>query len=282
MFAQLGNTIFKGVFGWDDFSTQDATTYAQHDLIGAKPRLQAVGNDLEEINFTMTLRQEYVNVTGALLSLKASKDNYEVLPLLMGSGQYLGDYVITSFTKKITQTLSDGGIIEAVLDVSLKEFVTSDRIVQLQQQAKKQAFAVGDRSPVNTVKPQLPTIAKLAAIDVSKALSNYSVLNNRISEYQNNVSQQHSLAKSMQKDLGNIQDSVNAFEQKVTSIQAKVANATDMIAAVKSVVQSVSAFKFPITSIEDLKANNLLLAGSVSNFKITGTGLLNSVITRRI
>jgi phage protein U len=282
MYSQLGNIIFDGLFSPESFSRSDTTSYAMHSLVSGKPRLQPIANDLEEISMTLRLRAEFCNVTETVTSLKTAKDRFEVMPLITGSGRYFGDFVILSLSETHTQAFEDGALLEASVDVSLREFVTPDKLLQQQQAARKRGFAVA-KKPVNTGLLQLPTAPQLASKNVSVMSSEAKSIDNQVINYENNVSQRAFISKDIERSIKNVQTHLEEYNKQITGLQDAVGSDYTTIQQAATTMQAAAnGFVFPVTSIEDLRQSNLKLQSASNSLRSANTIIDLNVITRRL
>lgn len=279
MFAQLGSMVFEGLFGFESFETKDTTTYAQYDLINAKPLIRASGNDLQELSIGIRLRVEFINPIQAILKLKKSKDEFEVLSLLYGTGRYVGDFVIVEMGITNTQAFSDGTIIDASLSLTLREYVTKDKLQQQQNLSRQKAFALGDKKPVTVPAVQKRTVPQLATDDYSAITSQGSIVDKNVRAYENNVTQRQTISNKIQASVGSINDKLTSYKEKINSIDP-TEDFDSLRLSIDQAKSITSNFQFPITSLDDLKLNNLNLQNSLSNVGTNSTGLINRVITR--
>lgn len=279
MLFQLGNIIFDKAFAPDSISRGDETAYAEHALISQKPRLQPTGNNLEEIELPIKLRAEISDVTNTILTLKKSKDNFEVLPLLMGNGRYVGDFVIIKIDELQTVTLPDGTLIEAGINISLKEFVIPDKLQQQQNAARKMAFAAGEKKPVRQLVLQKNTMPQETIKQLGEAYSNNVVADAAIRQYPNNPSNQNILAQKIEASLTHINDHlVNAGS--VLSVLQIPGNKAAILTKIIDVQTAITQFTFPITDLAGLNTNNLNLQDKIKQLKIEAATLVNLIITR--
>lgn len=279
MLFQLGNMVFDKAFAPDSITRSDETTYAEHALMGQKPRLQPTANNLEEIDLPIKLRAEIVNVTGTILTLKNSKDNFEVLPLLMGTGRYLGDYVITKIDEVQSVTLADGTLVEASINISLKEFVIPDKLQQQQNTARKQAFAAGDKKPVRQLSIQKRTAPNIAAKELGAVYSNNTTADAAIRQYPNNPTGQNLLSQKIESALNHAKTALGNATDILNGLPIP-ANKADILAKIQQVQSAIGQFSFPVTDQAVLASNNLNLQAQVKALKISATTLINLVITR--
>lgn len=279
MYIQLGSFIFDKSYSPESLSHSDESGYAEHALINLKPRMQPTGNNLETIDFSIKLRAEFVNVTQTLLALKTSKDTAEILPFLYGFGRYMGDYVIMKIDDTIVYTLDDGTPVEVNVTVSLKEFSVPNKLQQQQNAARKSAFAVGDKQPVamEPIPRAQPTL--IASQNLSSAYSKAAITDTNIRSFQNNVSQQATLAEKIKGGLNDINSSLDAAAEKINGLTA-LANPAAITNAIATVKEKVLAFGFPITDVNQLINSNTNLQSAIRNLKSSSTELTNLVITR--
>lgn len=123
MFAILGLIEFDLLTSFSALESQYQSDYAEHARIGLKPRLQAVGNKLDEWKIDINLHASYCSPQQEMESLRQALNLHLVLPLVLGSGQYLGQFVLTNLSVTHRETDVDGALLSASLKLSLREFV---------------------------------------------------------------------------------------------------------------------------------------------------------------
>jgi phage protein U len=281
LYSQIGNILFEPLYGFESFSRTDATSFAKHDLIGVKPRLQPVGNELEEISISIRFHARFKNPTQAILELKAAKDSYEVLPVLTGSGRFLGDYVITSMTETHNEAFADGELIDASVSLTLQEYAVPDKLQQKQNAARKLGFAVGDKTPVNTGATQKATTAQKASKNVSAVNSESKSVAASSIAWEQNSSQRTYIEMDMQRSLANITTSLNSYSGYLSELASLVPDQTAINAAIQAVAGSVSNFIFPLPSLAILQQLNLALQASNLLLKTANSVIDINVITRK-
>jgi phage protein U len=279
MYTQLGDIIFSGLHSFSTIEHKDTSTWAQHDLLNAKPTLQPTGNDLEEFTIEIKLRAEFINPEAARLQLKKYKDENTILPYIKGTGQYMGDFIITELTTTTQNSLPDGTVIEATLNVSLREYVVADKLQQQQAAARKQAFAAGSKTPVAVGAIQQPSLPQTTAAEIAEVNSFAFVVDRSVSQYANNVTQQQNLSDKIQNALNKMEAKLQSINNALDDIELleDIATITSAVNAVQSIIGN---FTFPITSIADLQFNNSNLQSAIRNFGAGTISILNLVITR--
>lgn len=281
MFCLLGNIQFESLTSPESLSRTDATIYAKHNRASGKANLQPIANELEEIAFGLKLRAEYCNPTQIVIQLKESKDKFEVLPLVMGNGRYLGDFVITSMIETPIQCLPDGTVIEMTIQITLQEFAAANKLSQQQQAARKRAFAVGDKVPVNTGRLQAETIPQQAVKCVSVINAETKSIDLQAINFENNTSQRTFIGTDIHRSLDAITKKLDAFNGFIDKLGEIIPDPTGILLAASGVRAAVSNFTFPISSTDSLRTNNLKLQSATNNLKTANSFLTNQVLIRR-
>lgn len=281
MYAQLGAFIFKNNFTPETFSHTDETTYAEHALIGLKPRLQPTANNLEEIALTLRLRAESIDVAATYKAIKKSKDTFEVLPFLMGDGTYRGDYVITKIEDQPVFQLDDGFTVEMVLNITLREYQVADKLEQEQSAARKNAFAVGKVTAVRQTPKDFPTPPHVSIQNLSAVHSNAAVIDQQVRNYQNNVSQQVTLATKIENGIKKINGYLDAAQAKLDTITDQF-DITAIAGNISNVKDMATHFSFPPASPGQLADANRDLQGALNQLKTASIPLVNLVVSRTI
>jgi len=279
MLLQLGNIVFEKAFGPDTITRADETTYAEHALISQKPRLQPTSNNLEEIELPLRLRAEWCNVADTILKLKNSKDSFEVLPLLMGTGRYIGDFVIIKMDEAQTQTFADGFAIEAVVNISLKEYAIPDKLQQQQNAQRKQAFAVGEKRPVRSLVNQQNTAPQIVVKDLSGCYSNTAMAGSLVAEYNNNTSAQPLLSQKIESALKQAKEKLTTAENTLAALPIP-SNKAEMLVKIQGLKTAIGQFVFPVAGVPVLNNDYLNLVNKIKELKTAAAPLVNLVATR--
>jgi phage protein U len=150
MLATLGNIIFEPPNSFMSLIRDHEISYAEHALIGRKPRLQRTGSGLQKYQFQMKLRPEFTSPEGAMVQIDAAKESSQVLPFVLGNGRYLGNFVIKRSEETLVKTFADGSILEAVISVDLIEYASDSLLPAQTAAALAQAFSRLQNTPVTT------------------------------------------------------------------------------------------------------------------------------------
>jgi len=114
MYAQLGNIKFESAKGFTSLEETFGMNYAQHDRIKGKPRLEAVGANLDTVNFSMYLHSQFTTPEDDIEQMRVNMVNNEILPLVLGNGKVVGSFVITNFSVTTMFTDPVGNLIESM------------------------------------------------------------------------------------------------------------------------------------------------------------------------
>lgn len=121
MYFMLGNIAFEPV-NLTEFSEQHTAEFAEHAVLKGKPRLQAMGEKLNELNFSLRLHHTIGGVESRYQALLEAKAKQAALALIWGS-RYKGDYVIVDISSTTLFTDGRGNALAREMQISLKEFV---------------------------------------------------------------------------------------------------------------------------------------------------------------
>lgn len=122
MFAILGEIEFTVAGGISGMEQRGSADWAEHSRIQGKPLLEWIGEGLDECNLTIELHPVLGDPEARLRALRLAKKKHEPLALVMGSGEYLGPYVIVDLNNVIRRATAVGQIKSASVQVSLKEY----------------------------------------------------------------------------------------------------------------------------------------------------------------
>lgn len=123
MFALLGDIQFDLITYFDGFESQFGADYAEHALIEGKPRLQWIGDKLDEIRIQLSFHLQFCDPERELLRLKTAKEARQAMALVLGNGDYKGWFVLTDVTATSKQTDKAGSLIAMEASITLREFV---------------------------------------------------------------------------------------------------------------------------------------------------------------
>lgn len=123
MFALLGDVQFDVITYFDGFESQFGADYAEHPLIEGKPRLQFVGDKLDEIRIQLAFHLHYCDPEAELAELKKALAAHDAMALVLGNGDYKGWFVLTDVQATSKHTDKAGTLIALEASITLREFV---------------------------------------------------------------------------------------------------------------------------------------------------------------
>lgn len=121
-YAVLGDMQIMPLWSPTAWKQRHGASWAQIPLIGGKPALQRTGSKLIEIELDFEIRQEDVVVKDVLAALQEAEDEGQVLPFILGTGEFLGLFVADDHEVTKAFTLADGALVGAQVRVKLLEF----------------------------------------------------------------------------------------------------------------------------------------------------------------
>jgi phage protein U len=180
MQAQLGSIIFEGLKGFESFASTKEANYAEHALIEGKPKLQRVGDNLENLQVSVLFDVAFCSPQSEIDALEAARSAGEILPLIMGDGRFAGTFIIKSAAVTHQKQSNVGSILQAEVSLTLLEFATGDPASVVANTAIREAFA----NPINKMPlltPSFPpsteaAIASVGVIDVNADLKQGSFI----------------------------------------------------------------------------------------------------------
>lgn len=123
MYNALGDIFFSGLKGFSEFSETVEASFAEHNLIGGKPRIEKTGDNLNTAEFILHLHKSFCDPQAEFDQLKGHKEAATVLPLVDGAGTIKGDYLIRRVEQTFLQQGTDGSVMESEVRVELVEYV---------------------------------------------------------------------------------------------------------------------------------------------------------------
>ncbi len=164
MYSQLGNILFDGRKAPSVFSGVSETNIAEHALIENRPTIQRVGEKLKTYNMSMFLDQSFCNPSLEIATLEDSRLLGDILPLVMGDGRYLGEFVIKKITVNEIWNAPDGTVLQADVQVELLEFFDPDAENSQKLNAISQGFATLANDPPAFEQVIVPIIPEAEAV----------------------------------------------------------------------------------------------------------------------
>lgn len=147
----LGDVSFAVLAYVDGNERRMSADFVEHKLIEGKPRLQWVGDALDELTWRLMLHVAYCDPEAELQKLQQLLASHAAAPLLKANGDYQGTFVVTSCTLTTRWTFDDGTLICLEATVDLKEYVVPPAPVT--QNASQAPVAAQQRTATGTMNP---------------------------------------------------------------------------------------------------------------------------------
>jgi len=148
MFAQLGNIQFDLITYFEGIEESQKYSYAEHQTIESKPKLQYIGDELDEITIKLNFHLSFCTPETELKNLKSAAKLHNEMPFILGNGKYIGRFVIEEITSTTEQTDKSGNLISIGAEIKLKEWFTGQLTVKKKQ--KKQTVKKKSNTPTKT------------------------------------------------------------------------------------------------------------------------------------
>jgi len=140
-FLKFGSLTLAARDGVNGFEESSGYHFAEQAITTGKPILQGMGETLAEVTLNIMLRKTLEHdISGIIGNLQAIRSAGNPKRLVLASGVYQGDFVITSLSTSIVATTATGEILSADLTINLKEY--ANRVVISQRCTEKRAAGV--------------------------------------------------------------------------------------------------------------------------------------------
>jgi phage protein U len=167
MYSQLGNIRFQGIFSPNSAEKDAQTIYAEHALIGGKPRLQQTGQGADTLRLAMKFHRSFCTPETEIDRLDAHRIAGDSLRYVTGTGRLVGNFVIQNLKVSPIAQAPNGLLIEVDVEVSLLENAYSNPAAE----AIAAGFAMAGNTPVEVVSPIAPLspvgVASQGALEIN-------------------------------------------------------------------------------------------------------------------
>jgi phage protein U len=160
-FCTLGDLVLQLAEAPGTFKEKYAFEFAEHPVLQGKPKLQAIGGKLDELQLEFQHHAGKSDIGFIVNRLSKMLDGAEVVTLTMGDGEYLGQFVVTDLNFDRTTTFANGTSMAATFGVSLREYVASPVLVAMKRPAvktgnpgKKKDGGIFDRNKTGSIIPK--------------------------------------------------------------------------------------------------------------------------------
>ncbi len=148
-YALLGHIAFDLLNAPTALDEKHSATFAQHNVLSGKPKLQAMGLELDELTLNLSLHYKLGDVESRYQALITAKQSQQALALVLGFSKFKGHFVITDMSRQALFTDEQGNALARDVSITLKEFVGDT-----QQELQGLALQIGNNSPLSSLLPK--------------------------------------------------------------------------------------------------------------------------------
>lgn len=159
--ALLGEITFDLITYFEGMEANFSANYAEHALIEGKPRLQWVGDNLDEVSWSLVFHAGFCDPELEMLKLRGAITRHEALPLVFANGDYKGWFVPTDVRVTTRQVMRDGTLIWLEAELTLREYVRP--VVLVEETSKQEPVATEKPDPNGQVKKPAQTVNRAPA-----------------------------------------------------------------------------------------------------------------------
>ena len=153
----LGSIMFSLITYMDGMERRVAADYAELAVFGGKPRLQAVGDKLDEYTWNIVLHAGFCSPAAEIEKIEAAVRAHEAMPLVFANGDMKGWFVPVEVSQTYRATSADGTPIWLEATLTLKEHVLPPVLVEQKKEPK------AAEKPGRNGKPKKPAQTKKRA-----------------------------------------------------------------------------------------------------------------------
>lgn len=130
MFASLGDITFELLRAPEQADRTTEHEYAAHKVIEGKPKTQWTGDNLTKRAWDIRLHSAYCDPDAVMRAIRAAAAQHMAYPLSLGSGEYLGRYIVTAIHEVTTMADATGSTVEQTANLALQEWIGDDAAAQ--------------------------------------------------------------------------------------------------------------------------------------------------------
>lgn len=276
MYAKLGNIVFERLIGFETLTKDTETTYAELALIDGKTRLQRTGEQLISQDFTVHYHRAFCIPEDRIKELELARSNGEVLPLFLGTGEFIANFVITTIKQTFKLTDPTGLLIECSVAVNIKEYVEPDPLRAQKNADKNNGFAsnsdkVVPVKSVNTIpSPANQTMKQVNAANQASKSATDSV--SKLKDNQSSAQKAFSVAKKALKAINAAHQAIHALLNKYNRLAQTATNLHSAVTQAQAASANLSQ-KIANGDIQGAISASDNLVGSTNNMNIAATPL---------
>jgi phage protein U len=128
MLATLGDITFELLSSPLAYESCYRWTYAEHEVVEARPLLQWISEELQIISLELRFHASFTDPAAQLDTLLAAARAHRAQALVLGNGQHQGYFIITALRVAATVTTASGDIISMTVHMELKEWAFDSQL----------------------------------------------------------------------------------------------------------------------------------------------------------
>lgn len=285
MYAQLGSIRFEALKGFSGFTDSRATNYAEIARVNRKPNLQRVGEQLQAISISILLHADFSDIESDMEQFEQLRKQGESVPLILGNGNVLGDFLILSISRNIRKTASDGTIIYLTADIEIKEYQNGDRLESVAITAKQNAFATSIEKIVPSRELQvLPSEGVLAGgLATSIDIEAFNI-DAEVQKASSNIGARPTLFESITARADASSIAALELANKVRALREQISNAEQIIENAERLSTLAGNINAAIANadIDQLLASNSSFQASASTLSNSASIIVQLIAARKI
>lgn len=229
MFAQLGTHVFKGLKAPASWSETHGIKVGRIPRVNTKDALQKTGDELAEINLTVRFESVFCEPSDEVAALKKYMTAGEVLPFLSGTGEIIGNFIITA-VDVTNEAYTPAGVLEtATVSVKLLEYPTDKATATA---GKKKDAPVGE-----ALKSAAPPIQQPAALTISTTPA--GEITTKLSKAKADVNKMKATVTKVKKGITTVKKGVQDIKKLAEDAKQLYTNVKTKVEATKKIIQRV-------------------------------------------
>jgi len=294
MLAILGEIEFDVAGGLSGMDVTQAADYAEHARIAGKPLLESTGDALDEYQLTIELHPNLGDVAARARALREVMAAHQPLAFVLGSGEFLGAFVITEVQQAQQRTWANGAAFASTLNITLRQWAGEFEVPPPMPAIAESIDAMLDaqpellrtESPIKTAAMQALEQAKAAAQTVGEAVRVVdSVRNGDIAAALQQVPALANAVGRAAPMLSGMTDAVTALQGEFEAASELMQLGTDALSQVQSARNILSGGVDAANVLAKLAASGQSLQSVLNLFEQGAkplAQLASAVATRRI
>jgi phage protein U len=252
------------------------TNFAEHALIEGKPKLQRIGTNLTAIEVSILLDVSFCEPQAEIDALNSSRESAEVMPLIMGDGRFVGNFVIQTVSDTPMHSAGNGRVLQSEVTLSLLEYANANSELSFASSSIAQAFANVNNSPPTfipemvAITPEMETAQELVGANAS-----INTTADVLATLQANVDLYRPKAEQITQDMLNAGDSLSNVLEAINADSA-----SEMYARTRNLALKISE-TILVTADVSVEATALIAdidAGNTSSIPGRVVSLVNKGI----